>query len=637
MRKNHGGPKSGGRIPVAGWLLLAFCLWTGGAKLNLAAATAPAAPGGAPPAAAGPKFHVRAYDVRGDTLLSARVLSSVLLKYTGTNVGKEEIVKAGSELQMEYRARGYPTVNVTIPPQQITNGIVQIRVFEGRLSGVVVTNNHYFSSNNIIRCLPSLHSNIVINGPILQAELDRANGNQDRQIYPQLEPGPTEGTTLLRLKIKDRLPLHAKTEFNNQATPGTPDSRVNSSAAYNNLWQLDHSLGLQYSFSPDLYKDGKQWNFYDAPMVANYSAFYRMPLGAPQEVAEEIAGNPNSFGYDEATRKFRLPPPTGRPELNLYASRSAIDTGLMDLLSKNYYKTNGDSMDRRDVQQDLTVNQNLGARLTIPSKVTDTFQSAFSFGPDFKTYELTSAKTNIFTITKAELDYSANPASPTTNYYVFVVPSAVPTTHRQLDYLPLSVRYDASWRGPRGVTAVGLGLAVNAWYSGSVGELRDIANSTKASGHWVVLSPSISRDMSLRTNWPLSIRFEGQAASEPLISNEQFGLGGVNNVRGYKEGEVFGDAGWRLGLEQKTPPHLVGAVGNDLLTLRGSLYMDYAEAYLLDAGHKARTELWGAGFGGVMGLGSHWESRLLFSWPLLTTAETPAFQPRFNFSLTAQF
>src|SRR5262249_10193779 len=74
------------------------------------------------------KFPVHAYEVTGDTLLNEDTLRDILGKYTGTNIGVAEILKAGSELQTEYRDRGYPTVNVTIPPQQITNGIVRIRV-----------------------------------------------------------------------------------------------------------------------------------------------------------------------------------------------------------------------------------------------------------------------------------------------------------------------------------------------------------------------------------------------------------------------------------------------------------------------------------------------------------------------------
>ena len=95
-----------------------------------------------------------AYEIRGDTLLSTNTLMSIFAKRTGTNVALSDITQAASDLQMEYRNRGYPTVKVTIPPQQLTNGIVKIRVFEGRLSEILVTQNRYFSSNNVMRALP---------------------------------------------------------------------------------------------------------------------------------------------------------------------------------------------------------------------------------------------------------------------------------------------------------------------------------------------------------------------------------------------------------------------------------------------------------------------------------------------------
>src|ERR1019366_5835263 len=222
----------------------------GGAAAMLAAA-APAATNGtaAVTTNAAPHFNVIAYEIRGDTLLSTNTLMSIFAKRTGTNVALSDITQAASDLQMEYRNRGFPTVNVSIPPQQITNGIVKIRVFQGRLSETLVTQNHYFSSNNVMRSLPSLRTNIILNGALFQAELDRANANQDRQIYPELEPGLEENTTALQLQVKDRLPLHAKVDFNNQNSPGTPDLRVNSSASYQNLWQLEHSIRVQYSFS----------------------------------------------------------------------------------------------------------------------------------------------------------------------------------------------------------------------------------------------------------------------------------------------------------------------------------------------------------------------------------------------------
>ncbi|HEX4644862.1 MAG TPA: POTRA domain-containing protein, partial [Verrucomicrobiae bacterium] len=98
-----------------------------------------------------PHFVVRGYEIHGDTLLSTETLRSILAKYTGTNVSLTEITSAASDLQLAYRARGYPTVSVTLPQQHITNGLVKIRVFEGRLAEIVVSKNLYFSSNNVMR------------------------------------------------------------------------------------------------------------------------------------------------------------------------------------------------------------------------------------------------------------------------------------------------------------------------------------------------------------------------------------------------------------------------------------------------------------------------------------------------------
>jgi len=584
-----------------------------------------------------PVFDVKGYELIGNTLLSTDITAVVLRPYIGPKETFGTIRQALTDLQKVYSDRGYATVLVSLPQQTLSNGIVKVRTVEGTIAEISVVNNHHFSSNNVMRALPSLHTNMILNSYLFQAELDRANANQDRQIYPQIEPGVEPGTVDLRLQVKDRLPLHAKVELNDQSSPGTPDLRLNSSAVYANLWQLEHSLGVQYSFSPEAYKIGNQWDFYDAPQVANYSAFYRLPLANPQSVAEAVANNVGNFGYDEATRHFNLPPPSGQPELNVYASRSTIDTGIENLFNKVIYDTNANFLRRQDFQQDLTVNNDLGTRLSMPLWSRGAFQSTVSGGLDYKTYKLSSYKTNIFTLQNIETVDSGGVTQFITNHSVDISP--VPPTIRPLDYLPLALRFDASLRDPLGVTAFGLGLSGNVWYSGSISNLHNIAGSVHSSGHWASVNPSLSRDFLIHTNWTLSLRLDAQLATEPLISNEQFGAGGVNSVRGYHEGEVFGDDGWHTSVELKTPAHLVGLVnGKEPLNIRGSIYMDNAEVYLRDPqGRPGNTALWSAGIGAVASIGSRLDFRFLFSVPLDGTAATPRDDLRFNFAISAQF
>lgn len=602
----------------------------------------------------GPNFEVKGFELIGNTLLPPEIPTLVLQPYIGSNANFGTIRQALTDLQKVYSDRGFGTVLVSLPQQTLSNGIVKVRVLEGTIAEIRVVNNHFYSSNNVMRSLPSLHTNLILNSYLFQAELDRANANQDRQIYPQIEPGVEPGTSDIRLQVKDRIPLHAKIELNDQNTPGTPDLRLNSSAVYGNLWQLEHSIGVQYSFSPEDYKSGNQWASYDAPLIANYSGFYRLPLGNPESVAQSVANNVGNFGYSEATRHFNLPPPTGQPELNVYASRSTIDTGVEELLNQVIVNTNANFLRRQDYQQELTENNDLGARLTMPLWANGGFRSTVSGGLDYKTYKLSSYKTNVFTSQNIEAINEGGVIQYITNKSVDV--SMVPTTIRPLDYVPLALRFDASVPDALGTTSFGLGLSGNAWYSGSKSNLHGVTGSTRSSGHWAIVNPSLSRDLVFRTNWTLSWRIDAQVASEPLPSNEQFGAGGVASVRGYHEGEVFGDDGWHTSLELKTPGHLVGFVGGkQACTIRASLYMDYAKVFLLDPqnpapssnpqgtpsgngqGHPSGISLWSAGFGAVASVGSRWEARFLFSVPFDATGTTPANELRFNFAISAQF
>jgi len=629
-----------------------------------------------------PHFAVKGYQVEGNTLLPPKTISMILTNVPdafGTNVSFERIQKVVTDLRAAYRDRGFTTVYVGLPPQRLTNASVKVQVVEGRLSAIVVKGNHYYSSNNIMRAMPGLTTNMILNAQTFQAEVNRANANQDRQISGVIEPGPDPGTSDLILQVKDRLPVHGKIELNNDSSPGTPDLRVNSSAVYDNLWQLDQALGVQYSFSPEQYKQGNEWKFYDLPSVANYSTFYRIPLGNPEAIDDQIAAQPGSFGYDEATHKFNLPPATGQPDLTLFASRSTIDEGLTSTSKRLYTATTTNSdnsittnstLDLDNNHQDITVNNDFGFRLNYPLLTTVSgVHMAVSGGLDFKTYEATSVGTNIYLLNSEIVD-TLTGGTPTTNYNKSSDTATQPRTLNQVYYLPLALRYDVTWHDPLGNGAVGVGMSADLWdravnetvsygsyvstnkttgvvttntTSGSnlsgTKALQAITDSKESTGHWVAFTPSVSHTFQVVTNWVTTFRADGQWASEPLISNEQFGAGGVNSVPGYQEGDQFGDAGWRLGLEQQTPPHLVGMIdGHIPVILRGTVFMDYARVYLLDAqGRQADVALWGTGAGWVFSIGSWWQARFLFSFPLLSTSDTTAYHPYFNFSLTGQF
>ena len=582
-------------------------------------------------------FAVLHYDVIGNTLLKPDTIEHIFHDSTGTNVTIKQIQKAIGELQLAYRERGFATVGVGLPQQQLTNATVKVQVTEGKIVDIRVTGNHYFTSNNVIAAVPSLRTNQILNNIIFQRELDEANKNSDRQIYPVVSPGPEPGTSDLTLKVKDRLPLHARLEANNYNTPNTPDWRGNLSVQYKNLWQEDHQIGLSYGFSPEKFKnDGLVGDgFFNRPLVSNYGAYYRLPFGAPQVVQEQI-NQSTRFGYDEATHQFRLPPAGDRSDLTVYAAASSQDTGVAYGPAVTVAQTPLLTILSQDTGENLIATENIGGRFNIPVILSDASSFSIGFGADWKRYVKESFNTNNFIITTVV----TNSSGSQTIQSRFASPQ--PPRRFTLDYLPATLSLDFSEKDKHGNLSANLTLSQN--FFGRASEFQQLAYAySQAKGGFGKVTASLTRDQTVFGNWSLLLRANGQVASGALISNEQFALGGISSVRGYTEGEEYGDAGWAGSMELRTPyvarPVPTGR-GVSTAWLRGSVFLDAGERWLEDA-HKSGSDPWplllSTGLTLSANVNNKVDMRFTLGWPLTDSAHRQKHDARVNFSVGGQF
>ena len=592
------------------------------------------------PAQPPPTFEVRGFLIEGNTVLPPEKFD-MLSNYTG-HVEFTRVREGLGKLQLLYRELGFSTISVTLPRQRLTNGIVRVQVVEGKLAKIKVEGNRHFSTNNILRALPSLNTNILLNAKWFQPELDLANANPDRQIYPVISPGLDPGTSDLMLKVKDRLPLHGRIEVNDKSSPDTPLLRLDTAVQYNNLWQLNHQIGLNYNFSPQAMKtDDYMPQFYNQPMVASYSGFYRLPLGFDDGLRETYDRQPVDFGYDEITHQFRQLPATGNPELIVYASGSASDTpvryGPLSVIFTNTLA----SVKNQSVERSLTYNDNLGSKLTMPVREFLGVHSSFLFGFDYKAYDAPSFGTNLTYFTLYAPDRFGNPVKLTNQ--TIRLPS---NTRASLDYLPLSWGWSAFRPDKWGVTSFSLNQNIFlAGLASARTNFQVVAASSDAGGNHTTMTTGLTRRQNLPDGWSLLLRANGQWASEPLINNEQFALGGTAGVRGYEEGEVYGDDGWRVMFDVNAPPVQVGEFpvsgGGDGIPayLRCSLFMDYGETCLIDRPASlslAYTE-WGTGMGFYLTAGEHFDARLTLAWALHDTPATHIGEMRAYFNVGFQF
>ena len=206
----------------------------------------------APAAEAKPRFDVWEYRVEGNTVLDSVAIERAVYGQLGPGKTLDDVNAARESLEKAYRDAGYPTVFVDVPEQAVDEGLVRIAVTEGRVSRVRITGARYYSNGWIRDQLPEITPGSVPRIDAFQEQLRALNvRSADRQLTPVLRPGQEQGTVEIELKVEDQLPVNGVLTVNNRNSPNTTATRLEAAVRYDNLWQRDHSFGLQYQVAPE--------------------------------------------------------------------------------------------------------------------------------------------------------------------------------------------------------------------------------------------------------------------------------------------------------------------------------------------------------------------------------------------------
>jgi hemolysin activation/secretion protein len=197
-------------------------------------------------------FDLMELRVKGNTTLDKQTIEKVVYPFLGKQKTINTIEQARAALENLYHSKGYQTIAVDIPEQNVERGLVYLQVAEGKVSRLRVTNSRYFSLGAIKEKVPELAEGGVPNMPVMQQQLAAlAKESPDRTITPVLRAGDTPGTLEVDLQVKDQLPLHGKFELNGRNTSTTDRLRAIASLHYDNLWQKLHSASIMYQTSPE--------------------------------------------------------------------------------------------------------------------------------------------------------------------------------------------------------------------------------------------------------------------------------------------------------------------------------------------------------------------------------------------------
>jgi hemolysin activation/secretion protein len=229
--------------------------------------------------AVAPKFQIVRFDVQGNTLLSTTEIEHVVAPYTGGDKDFGDIQRAREALEQTYRGHGYGTVQVVLPEQDITSGVVRLQVVEPHIGKITIEGNKYFDAANIRASLPTLKEGMLPNSQAVARNLQLLDEHPTKHTTVLLRSGDEDNEKDAVIKIQDENPLRYFATLDNSGTKETGNERLGFGFQHSNLFDRDQTLTVQYQTSPTQVND-----------VKIFGAGYHIPLYTFDSSVDLFAG-----------------------------------------------------------------------------------------------------------------------------------------------------------------------------------------------------------------------------------------------------------------------------------------------------------------------------------------------------------
>ncbi len=289
-------------------------------------------------------LYIKEYRIVGARHLPRIEIEEAVYPFLGPGRTSEDVEQARAALEKAFQAKGYQTVSVQVPPQNPANGVVVLRVVEATVGRLRVRNSRYFSLPKIKEGAPSLAEGTVPEFGQVTKDIVALNQMPDRRVTPALKAGVVPGTVDIDLNVEDTLPLHGSLELNNRYSADTTPLRLNASASYNNLWQLNHSIGGSVQISPQNLDDVRVYSGYYVARFPEASWLAMIAQGVVQESNVSTLGSTAVAGRG-----------------NVEGGRAIITLPAQT----DFYHSITLGFDRKHFNQDVTI-----AGVTLPTPIT---------------------------------------------------------------------------------------------------------------------------------------------------------------------------------------------------------------------------------------------------------------------------
>ena len=175
-------------------------------------------------------------------------LVTLLSPWLGKPLTQGDVNEMLRQMVLFYRKNDRPVVDIYVPEQDVTAGVIRLVVLEGRVGTVKVKENRWFSARETEQEMRMGHGDLI-RAHVLMEDLDWINRNPFKSADAIFAPGSAPGETDIIVKAKDRFPLRVYSGYDNSGNDLTGDNRWNEGFNWGDAFQRGDQLNFQYTLN----------------------------------------------------------------------------------------------------------------------------------------------------------------------------------------------------------------------------------------------------------------------------------------------------------------------------------------------------------------------------------------------------
>ena len=198
---------------------------------------------------------VRKIRITGNTAIPASELEKIAAPFENRELTNTDLEELRQRLTQHYVSRGYVNSGAVIPDQNVVDGVVEMRIVEGRLTrtdieGTVHFHKDYFSDRIALSAGPPLNLReleqrlqILLTNPMVKS------------INAQLAPGERPGEAVLKARVEEAPRYDIGVVADNKLAPSLGDVKLTLLGAVNNLIGRGDQLGAEFGYAEGIPHD----------------------------------------------------------------------------------------------------------------------------------------------------------------------------------------------------------------------------------------------------------------------------------------------------------------------------------------------------------------------------------------------